>query len=106
MKKRILYITALTAIIAPIFLTGTINPFICIYIHLFGIILFVFRANRELRLMFVLLFLWFDFFFWNTDDVKIYKYSYYNSLFKTNRYHWGERTEAGDGNYGPVIYDV
>ncbi|MDD4114800.1 MAG: hypothetical protein PHG27_04270 [Massilibacteroides sp.] len=190
MKKRILYITALTAIIAPIFLTGTINPFICIYIHLFGIILFVFRANRELRLMFVLLFLWFDFFFClspdmptyqnrfskagialskdqkekiriecdtelydsinhylkyppnadaikeldlgnsslqdtlsiaitiaeknigyvtffgNTDDVKIYKYSYYNSLFKTNRYHWGERTEAGDGNYGPVIYDV
>ncbi len=190
MKKRILYITALTAIIAPIFLTGTINPFICIFIHLFGIILFVLGTDQQLRLMFVLLFLWFDLifcfapdmpptknrfskagitlsedqkkkirlecdmelydsinhylkyppnadvikkldlgnsslldtlsiaitiagknigyvtFFWNTDDVKIYKYSYYNSLFKTNRYHWGERTEAGDGNYGPVVYDV
>lgn len=191
MKKRILYITALTAIIAPIFLTGTINPLICSYIHLFGIILFVFGANRELRLMFVLTFLWFDLifcfapdmptyqnrfskaeitlsedqkkkirfecdmklydsinhylkyppnadvikkldlgnsslqdtlsiaitiaekniryatFFWDTDDIKIYTYFYYDSLFKTNRYHWGKRTEVGDdGNSGAVIYDV
>jgi len=45
-------------------------------------------------------------FFWNTDDVKIYKSFYYESLFKTNRYRWGERTEVDDGNYGPVVYDV
>lgn len=69
MKKRILYITALTAIITPIFLTGTINPFICIFIHLFGIILFVFGVNRELRLMFVLLFLWFDLIFCFAPDM-------------------------------------
>jgi hypothetical protein len=191
MKKIILYITAFTAIIAPIFLTGTINPFICIYIHLFGIILFVFGANREWRLMVVLMFLYFDLifcfapdmpptknrfskagialsedqkkkirlecdmelydsinhylkyppnadvikelylgnsslqdtlsiaitiaekniryatFFWDTDDIKIYTYFYYDSLFKTNRYHWGERTEVGDdGNSGAVLYDV
>lgn len=190
MKKRILYITALTAIITPIFLTGMINPFICIFIHLFGITLFVFGVNRELRLMFVLLFLWFDLifcfapdmpptknrfskagitlsedqkkkirlecdmelydsinhylkyppnadaikkldlgnsslrdtlsiaitiaekniyyatFFWNTDNAKIYKYFYYDSLFKTNRYHWGERSEAGEANNGSVVYDV
>jgi hypothetical protein len=191
MKKRILYIAALTAIIAPIFLTGTINPLICIYIHLLGIILLIFGANREWRLIFVLLFLLFDLFFclppgmpptknrfskaettlsedqkkkirfecdmklydsinhylkyppnadvikkldlgnsslqdtlsiaitiaeknihyatffWDTDDIKIYTYSYYYSLFKTNRYHWGERTEVGDdGNSGAVLYDV
>lgn len=55
--------TGLTAIIALIFLTGITNPFICIVIHLLGLILFALSLSRQLWYLFIMLFQWFDLIF-------------------------------------------
>lgn len=64
MKRKYLIIIALIAIISPPFLTGTIDPFICIAIHLFGLLLLFFSSmDWQIGLASIGMFLWFDVFF-------------------------------------------
>jgi len=45
-------------------------------------------------------------FFWDTDNAKIYKFFYYDSLLNTKKYIWGEKTEIDDNGDGPIVYEV